>query len=872
MPPDPGALRSEATSTGRTKIIAAFAVIYLVWGSTFLATRIGVLEMPPMLFAAARFTIAGTLLSILALVLGERFPHTRREWLHAGLFSILMVPLSNGLSTVAVRHVPSNEAALLAAGSALWLAGLGAIGPRGHTLRGIPPWSPARIRRRRAAGMAARRRGTRSSRVACAAAPEQHELRDCLDRLPRRTPRCRPHGVQRDHHAHGRGVSRNRGCGDGRAGAMALERYRRRCDALSGALRLGAGLYVLHLAAEARARRSRRDIRLRQSSDCNRAWLGGARRGVDGRAARGGDGDPGRCGAGDLPVRTMKMGTFTISISRELVITPRETEIENVTFYLPIRSRRPFDPIRLKPSQETSHTITAAPIAVQNPEIVNPGTRRATRPTIAALSTKRNRPRVTSVRGSVRMKAIGRTTALMTPRSTAAIASFAGDSKRIPDSSRLATQSPSAEMAARSRNPTMACSPIAFAAMVKESVGRSNHRPERSHGPSRRCNHHRRHPVRRHCLARRPRPASIRYQGAGDHRARGLRALVPRTAEYAGAADRLHPRHLAVRPLRQSELGRMDRAGVRRGSHRLHAGLRRGPGAAQSRIRVEHGANPGAARGRAHWRGARHARDQPVEGTLPFSGNDDLDCCRAGPKRGASPLLRPLQARFDLAAHASAGEQLDQRQRKVDRGTGTARGDDPAVDHHRCVTQLQTRRRLCVEEARNARCSAPIEKARVREHTRRRADRGEVASTFARPTQHLDDPCVVLQMRRAWHPAGQYDHVERRLIDIPERRIGAHTDAMRADDGVGRRTQGGDADLDTGAPQQVDHGDRLDLLEPFREWDQDPGHRSAAVSEYPFARPADRARDRAGTGVPRARQGLRRPSDRGRALRATRRR
>jgi len=136
MPPDPGALRPEATSTGRTKIIAAFAVIYLVWGSTFLATRIGVLEMPPMLFAAGRFTLAGTLLSSVALVLGERFPRTRREWLHAGLFSILMVPLSNGLSTLAVRHVPSNEAALLAAGSALWLAGLGAIGPRGHTLRG----------------------------------------------------------------------------------------------------------------------------------------------------------------------------------------------------------------------------------------------------------------------------------------------------------------------------------------------------------------------------------------------------------------------------------------------------------------------------------------------------------------------------------------------------------------------------------------------------------------------------------------------------------------------------------------------------------------------------------------------------------------
>jgi drug/metabolite transporter (DMT)-like permease len=115
-------------------LVAAFAVIYLVWGSTFLATRIGVLEMPPLLFAAARFAIAGSLLGIAACMLRERFPRTRREWLHAGLFSVLMVPLSNGLSTYAVRHVPSNEAALLAAGSALWLAGLGAIGPRGHTL------------------------------------------------------------------------------------------------------------------------------------------------------------------------------------------------------------------------------------------------------------------------------------------------------------------------------------------------------------------------------------------------------------------------------------------------------------------------------------------------------------------------------------------------------------------------------------------------------------------------------------------------------------------------------------------------------------------------------------------------------------------
>ena len=126
---DPAPPRSEGS-----KITAAFAVIYLVWGSTFLANKIGVGKMPPLLFTASRFLIAGTLLAIVAAVLGERFPRTRREWLHVGLFSILMVPLSNGLSTFALRHVPSNEAALLASSSALWLAGLGAIGPRGHKL------------------------------------------------------------------------------------------------------------------------------------------------------------------------------------------------------------------------------------------------------------------------------------------------------------------------------------------------------------------------------------------------------------------------------------------------------------------------------------------------------------------------------------------------------------------------------------------------------------------------------------------------------------------------------------------------------------------------------------------------------------------
>ena len=118
----------------RLRIVAAYAAIYLIWGSTFLVVRLGVLELPPLLFAGGRFVFAGALLTALALLLRERFPRGAREWRYLLLFSLLLIAVSNGASTIALRHVPSNEGALLAAGTALWIAGLGAIGPRGHSL------------------------------------------------------------------------------------------------------------------------------------------------------------------------------------------------------------------------------------------------------------------------------------------------------------------------------------------------------------------------------------------------------------------------------------------------------------------------------------------------------------------------------------------------------------------------------------------------------------------------------------------------------------------------------------------------------------------------------------------------------------------
>jgi drug/metabolite transporter (DMT)-like permease len=128
------ALPAPADPRLRLKIVVAFATIYLVWGSTFLAIRIGVSRLPPLLFGGFRFLVAGALLTAVALLLRERFPGGAREWRWMLLFSLLMITFSNGISTVALQHIASNQGALLAASSALWIAALGALGPTGHAL------------------------------------------------------------------------------------------------------------------------------------------------------------------------------------------------------------------------------------------------------------------------------------------------------------------------------------------------------------------------------------------------------------------------------------------------------------------------------------------------------------------------------------------------------------------------------------------------------------------------------------------------------------------------------------------------------------------------------------------------------------------
>jgi drug/metabolite transporter (DMT)-like permease len=115
--------------------MVCLATVYLVWGSSFLFTKIAVSNLPPALFSGIRFATAGTLLALIARVWsGSPWPSRRIDWRHVIVAGFFMVFVSNGLNTWAMRYLPSNQSALLNGTSAFWIAGLGTFGRRGHPL------------------------------------------------------------------------------------------------------------------------------------------------------------------------------------------------------------------------------------------------------------------------------------------------------------------------------------------------------------------------------------------------------------------------------------------------------------------------------------------------------------------------------------------------------------------------------------------------------------------------------------------------------------------------------------------------------------------------------------------------------------------
>lgn len=108
-------------SSLRLRIVFAFAAVYIIWGSTYLAIRFAIETIPPFVMAGSRFLVAGAALYAWTRVRGER-PPTLLQWRSAAIIGALLLLVGNGGVTWAEQVVPSGITALLIGTVPLWFA------------------------------------------------------------------------------------------------------------------------------------------------------------------------------------------------------------------------------------------------------------------------------------------------------------------------------------------------------------------------------------------------------------------------------------------------------------------------------------------------------------------------------------------------------------------------------------------------------------------------------------------------------------------------------------------------------------------------------------------------------------------------------
>ena len=109
----------------RLLVLAAFAAVYLIWGSTYLGIRLAIESMPPLLMAGTRSVFAGAILYAYTRGIRREPAATTRGWGHAVVVGAGLLLVGNGGVTLAEQYVPSGLASLLVATVPMWLAVLG---------------------------------------------------------------------------------------------------------------------------------------------------------------------------------------------------------------------------------------------------------------------------------------------------------------------------------------------------------------------------------------------------------------------------------------------------------------------------------------------------------------------------------------------------------------------------------------------------------------------------------------------------------------------------------------------------------------------------------------------------------------------------
>src|SRR4051794_25609891 len=119
----------------RARLLTAFAAVYIVWGSTYLAIRFAVETLPPLLMAGARFVLSGAILLAWARFREGVAPPSRTEWRTALISGTLLLLGGNGGVAWAEQRVPSRIAALLVAFVPFWMVLVVWLGPGGERPR-----------------------------------------------------------------------------------------------------------------------------------------------------------------------------------------------------------------------------------------------------------------------------------------------------------------------------------------------------------------------------------------------------------------------------------------------------------------------------------------------------------------------------------------------------------------------------------------------------------------------------------------------------------------------------------------------------------------------------------------------------------------
>lgn len=121
------------------QIILAFAVLYIVWGSTYIAIKFAIHTIPPFMMGGVRFVIAGLIVFVVGLALGHK-PPSPIHWRSAAIVGFLLLALGNGGVLIATHHIPSGVVSLMVAMTPVYMslfADLGKKLPGRSTIIGL---------------------------------------------------------------------------------------------------------------------------------------------------------------------------------------------------------------------------------------------------------------------------------------------------------------------------------------------------------------------------------------------------------------------------------------------------------------------------------------------------------------------------------------------------------------------------------------------------------------------------------------------------------------------------------------------------------------------------------------------------------------